>query len=549
MDNFILAYYQAIKSGEVCVGRWIEIWYEIIVNGLQNGEYTFNAKKARLAVAFIERFCRHHEGVLGGQPIKLELWQKAFISVLFGIVDDTGARQFRETFLVEGRKNGKTLLAAAISAYMAFLDGEYGGRIYFAAPKLEQAGLCYDAFFQMIQKEPTLADRTKRRRSDIYIEESNTTAKPLAFSAKKSDGLNISLCVADEVASWGGDQGLKFYEVLKSSFGARKQPLLLSISTAGYINDGVYDELLKRSTAVLNGTSKEKRLAPFLYMIDDVDKWNDINELRKSNPNLGVSVSVDYLLEEIAIAEGSLSKRSEFICKYANLKSNASQAWFEYKDIEQCVCEPLLLEQFRNSYAVCGIDLSQTTDLTSACVVVERDGILNVISHFWMPTNRIENATAEDGVPYDIMRKRGFLSLSGENYVDYHDVFAWMTRLVEDYQIFPLQVGYDKWSAQYMVDDLKAYGFHCDDVNQGFNLTPVIHEMEGVIKDGKLRIGDNSLLQAHLLNSALKLDLESKKVKLIKVTNRARIDGCAALLDAMCVRQAHYAEIGEQLKN
>ena len=172
----------------------------------------------------------------------------------------------------------------------------------------------------MIYHEPTLNGMAKKRRTDVYVSDNNSSAKPLAFSAKKSDGLNVSLCIADEIASWQGDAGLKFYEVIKSSFGARKQPLLLSLSTAGYINDGIYDELMKRCTAVLLGSSKESRLAPFLYMIDDPEKWNDINELQKSNPNLGVSITVDYLLEEIAIAEGSLSKQAEFKTKYCNIK-------------------------------------------------------------------------------------------------------------------------------------------------------------------------------------------------------------------------------------
>ena len=213
--NEIYAYYQAINDGSIVVGKWIKLFYQRIITGLEKGDFYFSAKKATRAIRFIENFCRHHEGALAPQLIKLELWQKALISVLFGILDETGARQFREAFIVIARKNGKTLLAAAISAYCSFLDGEYGARVYFAAPKLEQANLCYSAFFQMVQKEPELASLAQKRRSDIYIPDSNTTIKPLAFSAKKSDGLNISLCVADEVASWQGDNGLKMYEVLK----------------------------------------------------------------------------------------------------------------------------------------------------------------------------------------------------------------------------------------------------------------------------------------------------------------------------------------------
>lgn len=547
--NEILAYYQKICDGSVTVGKWIRKWYSYIVNGLENGSFSFNPKKAKAAIGFIENFCRHHEGALAPHLIKLELWQKALISVLFGIVDQTGVRQFREAFIVIARKNGKTLLAAAIAAYMSVLDGEYGARIYFVAPKLEQACLCYDAYYQMLDKEPELSQLKLKRRTDVYFPATNTMAKPLAYSAQKSDGLNISLCVADEVAAWRGDAGLKFYEVLKSSFGARRQPLLLSISTAGYQNDGVYDELMKRATAVLNGSSKEKRFAPFLYIIDDMEKWNDINELQKSSPNLGVSVSVDYMLEEIAVAESSLSKKAEFLTKYCNIKQNSSQAWFEFQTVNRCcdlVVEP---EKIAHSYCVGGVDLSQTTDLTSACAVVEKDNRLMVLSHFWMPEARIEKAIEEDGVPYRQMLQRGFLSLSGENFVDYHDVFNWFVELVERYEILPLWVGYDRYSAQYFVEDMKKYGFHMDDVRQGTNLTPVIRELDGLVKDGTMCFGDNSLLQAHILNSALKSDEEAQKCRLVKITPNARIDGMAALLDAICVRQAHYAEIGERLKN
>lgn len=547
MNNYIYEYYQGIQDGSIVVGRWIQVWYEYIVKGIEKKVFHFDQKKANKAIRFVENFCHHCEG--RDDLLKLELWQKAILSVLFGVLDDNGNRQFREAVIIMARKQGKTLFASAIIAYMVYLDGEYGAKVYCLAPKLEQANIVYDNFYQMLRKESELDALAKKRRSDIYIQEFNTSIKPIAFNAKKSDGFNPQLVVCDEIASWPGDQGLKQYEVMKSALGARRQPLVLSISTAGYINDGIYDELIKRCTAFLLGNSKETRLAPFLYMIDDVDKWNDINELRKSNPNLGVSVSVDYLLEEIAIAEGSLSKRAEFLTKYCNIKQNSSQAWLDYQTVDRASCEPLELDDFRNSYCVGGIDLSQTTDLTACCVVIEKNSKLYVFSHFFMPSSRIETATAEDGVPYEIFRQRGFLSLSGENYVDYNDCFAWFRMLVEEYQIFPLQVGYDRYSAQYLVQDMSTYGFHMDDVYQGTNLTPVIREFEGIIKDGDIRIGDNDLLKSHLLNSALKFEQEAQKVRLVKVGERKRIDGTAALLDAMCVRQKWYGDIGEQLKN
>lgn len=549
MNNHILAYYQQIEDGSVTVGNWVRLAYEYIVHGLENGDFRYNHKKATAAIKFIEGFCHHHEGALAPGRLKLELWQKAFISTVFGILDETGARQFREVFFVVARKNGKTLLAAAIAAYCTFLDGEYGGRIYFAAPKLEQANLCFEAYHQMIRCEPELDMMAQKRRTDIYVTQTNTSAKPLAFSEKKSDGLNISLAVADECASWPGEPGMKFYEVIKSSFGARRQPLLLAMSTAGYVNDGIFDELLKRSTRLLLGDSKERRLLPMLYMIDSVDKWNDLNELQKSNPNLGVSVTTDYLLEEIAVAEGSLSKRAEFIVKYCNIKQNSSLAWLDSRIVERACGAPLNIENFENSYAVGGIDLSQTRDLTACTVVIEKEGELYVFAKFFLPAERIDEAIRRDGVPYNIYIERGLLQLSGENYVDYHDCYNWFVELVEKYKIFPLQTGYDRYSAQYLVQDMEEYGFHMDDVYQGENLYPVILETQGLLEDGRIHIGDNDLLKMHLLNSAIKMSTERGRGKLVKIHPSEHIDGTAALLDAMTVRQKWFSEIGSQLKN
>lgn len=549
MNNYIYAYYQQIVDGTVCVGKWVRMIYEIIIQGLDNKSFFYSHKKAQAAILFIENFCHHHEGELAPNKIKLELWQKAFLSILFGIVDKDGNRHFREVFFVVARKNGKTLLAAAIAAYCTFLDGEYGGRIYFAAPKLEQANLCFEAYHQMILQEPELDAMAQKRRTDIYVKQWNATAKPLAFSAKKSDGLNVSLAVADECASWQGDAGLKFYEVIKSSFGARRQPILLAMSTSGYINDGIYDELMKRSTRFLMGDSKEQRLLPLLYMIDDVEKWNDINELRKSNPNLGVSVTVDYLLEEIAIAEGSLSKKSEFITKYCNIKQNSSLAWLSGQIVEAASGDSLCIDDFKHSYCVGGIDLSQTRDLTAACVIIEKKGELYVFCHFWLPAERIDEASQRDGLPYNAYIQRGLMSESGDNFVDYHDCFNWFRTLVEEYEILPLQVGYDRWSAQYLVQDMQSYGFHMDDVYFGENLYGVMMETQGLLEDKKIHIGDNDLLKAHFLNSAVKMSTERGRGKLVKLSPSLHIDGMAAVLAAMTVRQKWTGEIGEQLKN
>ena len=564
-QDYILTYYQRITDGTETAGHWILEWYGYIVTGLQEKRFTLDRKKAGKAIRFVESFCRHHEGPLAPQLIRLELWQKAMLSVIFGIMDENGDRQFREVFIEIGRKNGKTLLAAAIASYAMYMDGEYGARVYFVAPKLDQSRLCFNAFQQMIMKEPELSDITKKRRTDIYVASSNSSAQPLAFSYQKSDGLNPSLTVCDEIASWAGDPGLKQYEVLKSALGARRHPMLLSISTAGYVRDGIFDEIFRRSTAVIMGTSKETRLAPFLYQIDDVDKWNDINELKKANPNLGVSISVDYMLEEIAIAEGSLSKKVEFLTKYANVPQNSSCAWLSAQDVRKCFLggygpgwEPrapheangLTLEDFRHSYALGGIDLSLAVDLTAAVVVIEKDGVSWFDTMFFMPENKVDEATARDGLPYRIYQQRGLLTVCGENTVDYHAVHEWFRKLERDYEILPLKVGYDRYSAAYLVQDMEADGYAMESVSQGSNLTGILIDMEGMIKDGRLRcINDNDLMKVHMLDAALKFEEGTNRRRLIKMNPRAHIDGMAALSDAICMRHNYYEELAPQLSN
>lgn len=550
MTDYIREYYQAIKDGSIVVGQWILLLYEYIVKGLENKTFYFAPKKANRAIKFIENYCHHSKG--RNDLLKLELWQKALVSVIFGVVDENNHRQFREVVLVVARKNGKSLFAAAIMAYVSFLDEEYGAEIYCLAPKLDQAEIVYSCFWQMCQAEDDLKDKIQKRGrlSDYYIEDSNTVVKKVAFNAKKSDGFNPHLVVCDEVASWVGDPGKKQYEVMKSALGARKQPMILSCTTSGYVNEGIYDELIKRGTRFLLGDSKEQRLLPVFYMIDDVDKWNDINELAKSNPNLGVSVSVDYMLEEIAIAEGSLSKKAEFLTKYCCIKQSSSQAWLSTKDVDDAVSEPIRPEQFKDCYAVGGLDLSMTTDLTSACLVVEKNETEYVMSHYWLPADKLEEAIARDDIPYREMIERGFLSLSGEGFVDYNDVFMWFVSLVQNYKIMPLVIGYDRYSSQYLVQQMKNDGgFLMDDVYQGWNMTPAINKLEGELKEGRIKIGDNALLRVHLLDTALQKDRMTKRVKIVKLNDYSHIDGTAALLDALIVKDKWAGNYGRQLKN
>ena len=418
--NYILQYYQKITDGSIVVGKWIKLFYEYLIKGLETKKFYFDQKKANHVIEYIETHCYHTEGPLAPNPLKLELWQKATLSVIYGIVDENNKRQFREIVLIMARKNGKSLFASAVARY-EWQQGGYGARVYCLAPKLDQTDIIYNSIWQQTTLDPEYqklkaevqagikyherktvddSELPKHRMTDLYIAAINSTVKKIAFSDKKSDGFNPSLTICDEIASWQGDKGLKMYEVMKSGMGAREMgenpSILFSCSTAGYIEGSIYDELLKRCSRFLLGDSRETKLCPFLYIIDDMEKWNDINELQKSNPNLGVSVSVDYLLEEIAVAEGSLSKKAEFITKYACLKKNSSLAWLPAKTVEKMCGDSLNLEHFRSSYCVAGIDLSQTTDLTAATVVIEKGGEFYVFAKFWLPAEKIDEAIARD---------------------------------------------------------------------------------------------------------------------------------------------------------
>lgn len=549
--NYIKEYHRKIKKGQIIANADILAALDMIEENLKNGLYKFDIKKANEAVDFFETFCHHVKGQLAPGRIKLELWEKAILSSMYGLVDENGYRWYREVFIEIGRKNGKTIIASGTAEHETF-KGEFGSEIYFTAPKLLQANLGFEGMYNMMKLEPDLLKRVKKRRSDIYYSDRNTTVAPLAFSANTSDGLNISLGVCDELAAWPATLGKRFYEVLKSSMGSRREPMLLSITTAGYVNGGPYDELYARATKVLKGSSKERRLLPFLYHIEDLDKWNDLDELKKANPNLGVSISTDFIEEEISIAETSFSKKAEFLTKYCCVKQNSSTAFLRMHDVERAIVDiENPLEFFKSSYCVAGVDLSRTTDLSAVVHIIEKEDILYLLPHFWLPTDKLEEASVRDDIPYFDMIEKGYLSASGQGYIEYEDIENYMDKLLREYEIIPRMTGYDVYSSTYLVKHLNQKGYPLDDVRQGFNLDPAIEELEKRLSDGTIKIVRNDILTAHMLDAATEQERTTKRRRLVKIEDRDNIhvDGVAAILCGLIVRQKHYEILEEILKN
>lgn len=529
--------------------------YDVLVQGFSEYRWFYDERLAKNALGFIHRYCHHYKGVMAPRRMTLELWERAGISSIFGIVDGTGKRQFNQVFWPVGRKQGKTLIAGGIGTYMGYAAGEYGSEIYYLAPKLEQADLAYSALEFNVHAEPELDAITKSTKyRGLVIQETNTIIRKLAFTSKKSDGYNPMFYCADEVAAWPGVAGLRQWEVMASGTGARQEPLGLAISSGGYENDGLYDELMKRGTGFLMGNSREQHLLPIIYMIDDAEKWDDLTELKKSLPNMGVSVSEEFIRKEIDTAHESISKEIEFKTKYCNLKQSLSTAWLRAEDINKAFGHKLSLEAIRGFYCVGGADISQTTDLTSAVICTEIDGIIWTHSHFWLPNKRLEEATKRDNIPYEIYIRKGFLSLSGEEFVNTDDVLLWFMDLVKTYKIYPLQIGIDRWSALDLIQKLNQKSFHTDTVTQGFNLSSVSDTFEGMLREGRIRdMDDNDLLKIHLADAAQQMESNAEQAhprkKLVKISKNAHVDGCAALLDAMAMRQFKWTELGKRLMN
>lgn len=535
--TYLQEFKQDIADGKYVLGQWMQLNIQYVEKCLSEGKCLYDPLKAEKKIRFIETQCRYVEGRSG--PFLLESWQKYIVACIFGLVDEDGFRHFTEIVLIIGRKQGKSTFAAALEMTIAYTEPELGMQLYNLAPKLQQANIIYDQTLLMIAKNKTASKLGKKRRSDFYIAKTNTKISPLAFNSKKSDGFNPYFACFDEFAAWEGVKAVDMWNVMLSAQGGRHDPINLACSTANFIDGGLYDELFPRCTSVLLGTSEEENLLPFLFMIDDIQKWDDVQELKKALPNLGVSFFEKNLQKEIRKAHASPSYKNEFICKYCNIKMNTVAAWIPQEAIRLSQGDVIKPEDFQRMACVGGVDLSQTTDLTSACVVINFEGVNYVYSHFWIPAGRLKDLTERDNVDYSAMVSHGFLSLSGDKFVDYKDVTKWFVDLRKEYKLNILVVGYDRYSSTYFVDEMKQQGFLMDDVNQGTNLSPILTEFEGLIMQGLIQTGTNGLLQSHIRNTAIKREADGKRMRMLKISETKHIDGMAALIDALTVKSKY----------
>jgi phage terminase large subunit-like protein len=540
--NAIKEYAAKITSGEVVVSRRVAKVYARLVKAIDNpGQYVFDEEKAQRPVTFIERFCRHSKGQWAGQPVKLELFQKAYIEALFGFVNrDTGLRQYQESLFLVGRKNGKSTLMAGIGLYGMIADHEGGAEVYSIATKKDQARLLFDEAHNMVKQSPELSKYVRKRKTDLYFEATMAKFQALGKNSDTLDGLNASLVIIDELHAV---KDRNTYEVMKQSQSARQQPLLLMITTAGTVRECIYDDMYDYACKVADGNFSDDRFLPILYELDDKTEWTDPNAWPKANPGLGTIKRRDDLVQKVERAKHNPADVSGVLCKDFNIRQSAATAWLTFDAINNE--ETFSLADFKNGYAIGGADLSITTDLTCATLLMmdPKTEKRYVTQMYWLPRDNFHERVQRDKIPYDKWLERGLLRLCDGNTINYADVTRWFVEMADKAGISPLWVYYDPYSARYWVDEMESEGFQMVKCIQGAKtLSLPMQQMGADLAAKKINYNNNPMLKWCLSNTGVQTDRNGNIVPVKAQTPKMRIDGMASLLDAYVGLLDHFEE-------
>lgn len=540
--NYLKAYLDAIEGGEIVVCKRIRKVYTRLVYEAENpGKYRFDEERANRPIEFIERFCKHSKGEWAGQPVRLELFQKAFISALFGFVDsETGLRKYREAFFMVARKNGKSTMLAGIALYMLLADGEAGAEVYSVATKKDQAKIIFDEVCHMVSQSPYLRKHIKKRKSDLYFSASMSKLQPLGKNSDTLDGLNSSCVILDE-AHAVKDRNL--YEVMKQSQSARTQPLFVTITTAGTVRECIFDDMYSYACKVADGVITDPTFLPIVYELDSKAEWKDPGAWFKPNPGLGRIKKLEDLMAKVERAKQSPKDLSGILCKDFNVRETLYNAWLDFDTINNE--STFSLEDFRGCYAIGGADLSLTTDLTCATVLMLNPDTRErfVWQMYWLPEDNFTQRVQEEKIPYDKWREAGLVRLCRGNTIDYSDVTAWFLELVNEHGITPLWVYYDSWSARYWVEEMEGYGFKMERCIQGAKtLSLPMQNLGADLQAKKVNYNNNPILKWCLTNTAVQEDRNGNIVPKKASSPKQRIDGTASLLDAYVGLYEKYNE-------
>lgn len=499
--------------------------------------YVFDEKKGNKPINFIEKYCRHSKGRWAGQSVKLELFQKAFIQALFGFVDkDTGIRKYKKGALFIGRKNGKSTMDSGLANFMLTKDGEGGAEIYSVATKRDQAKVVWDEAKRMIKKSPALTKRIRCLVGGIFYDETESFLKALASDSNSLDGLNAHFVICDEVHAWK-DKNL--LDVMYDSMSAREQPMLLETSTMGTIRESVFDNEYDYFSEIIEGYEGksdvvDETVLPVIYELDRPDEWQDEKKWYKANPGLGTIKNIKDLRDKVNRAKNNPIELVNLLCKDFNIRQNEQDKWITF-DIANNE-EKYNIEDLFDTYAIGGVDLSSTTDLTCATLLIIKHNKKYVIQQYFIPSEKLEFKIKDDKIPYDKWEKRGLVTICEGAKVNYSDVTQWFLRMNEEYKISTLWVGYDPWNTQYWVEEMKEYGFEMVEVRQGAKtMSNPMKQLEADLIEKNVNYNNNPILKWCLCNTSVKRD-ENDNIRPVKgQKQRARIDGTVSLIIAYCV--------------
>ena len=531
--NYIKEYYEQIEQGKIVVGNKIKKIYKKLIEESKNNSlpFYFDEAAGERPIIFIETFCKQAEGEIG-KPIKLELFQKAYIQALFGFLNrETKMRRFNETMFLVGRKNGKTTMLSAIALYMMIADGEGSAECYSVATKKDQASKAFKSAVAMRSQSPEIRALVNKRRTDMYMPSTFSSFEPLSSDSDTLDGLNAHLVIIDELHAIK-DRNL--YEVMKQSTSSRRQPLVVMITTAGTVRECIFDDIYAYANNVLDGTIQNDAFLPVLYELDKTEEWKDIKCWAKANPGIGTIKQYKYLTEQVQRAKDDFSSKKGILCKDFNVRSNTEEKWLDFDIVNNE--ETFKLEDLRGSYGIGGADLSSTTDLTCATILVIKNSKKYILQHYFIPRERLEEKTSEDHVPYDIWEKRGLLTACEGARVNYSDVTQWFLKMHQEYDISALWVGYDPWGSQYWITEMEDVGFEMLKVIQGAKtMSNPMKELKADLKEKKVIYNNNPILKWCLLNTSVETD-KNDNIRPIKgKKSKQRIDGVVSLIDAYCI--------------
>lgn len=539
--NPVLEYWEKIKTGQVTVCRKTRLWYKYLARCIDHPtkEMHYDAKRGNHILEFAESFCCVSSGKGAGKPVVLELWEKAHLAAVFGFVDDAGNRVCRESILIVGKKNGKSLLASVVGLYMLLADGEKGPQVYSAATKRDQAKIIWTESTRMVKKSPALLKRAKCRVGDISSEEyNNGTFKPLASDSDSLDGLNIHCALLDEIHQWKAGKAL--YDILADGVSARTQPLIYVTSTAGTIREDIYDQKYDESERIINGLYdpagyKDIHVFPFIYELDERKEWTDERAWYKANPNLGVTKRLSYLKSKVAKSLSDATQVKNLVCKEFNIRETSSEAWLTFEQLDNQA--KFDIKALKPRYGIAGCDLSSTTDLTCATIIfrVPGDDHIYVLQMYWLPEDLLEKRVREDKIPYDLWESQGLIRTCPGNKVHYKYIVQWYLEVQNEMDIYLYKGGYDSWSASYFVEDMEnTFGKNVmEPVIQGKKTLSAPMKSLGADLEKKLIVYNNHpILKWCLGNTSVDVDKNDNIQPCKGNVGTRRIDGLASLLDA-----------------